>query len=170
MPQNKKPSRHNPNVFKPLVRVAKKDLHTPKPLIEEVRKAYPLLTEAGAQELLDRMSHQCEYWVNDIYQVQVLRNDNIKMAWINIRRRDGQAVLRDWRHFQAIKNQLIGNECEAVELYPAESRKQDTANRYHLYASTDPAFRFPFGEQKRNVRDDENTAAPGLRQRPRAQL
>jgi hypothetical protein len=37
--------------------------------------------------------------------------------------------VHDWRDLQRIKNQLVGPECEAVELYPAESRKVDTANQ-----------------------------------------
>lgn len=51
---------------------------------------------------------------------------------LSIRRQDRQPC-RDWRDFQRIKNQLAGPEWEAVELYPAESRKVDGANQYHLF-------------------------------------
>ena len=45
---------------------------------------------------------------------------------------DGTAR-HDWREFQAIKNQLAGPECEAFELYPAESRLLDPSNYYTLW-------------------------------------
>ena len=44
-----------------------------------------------------------------------------------------QSARRDWREFQRIKNDLWGNETEAVELYPAESRKQDPSNAFFLW-------------------------------------
>lgn len=39
----------------------------------------------------------------------------------------------DWRDFQRIKNELLGPEFEAVELYPAESRRLDPSNYFILY-------------------------------------
>jgi len=53
------------------------------------------------------------------------------MLHLSIKRLDKHPV-RDWRHFQRIKNELIGEENEAVELYPAQSRLVDTTNQYHL--------------------------------------
>jgi len=88
------------------------------------------------------------------------------MVHLNIRRRDGGPIMRDWRHFQQIKNELVGEECEAIELYPAESRKVDTTNKYHLYAVTDPTFRFPVGFDERDVEYEQLSDKPGLRQRP----
>lgn len=49
-----------------------------------------------------------------------------------IRNKDGSAR-HDWREFQRIKNELLGREAEAVELYPAESRLTDTRNEFHLF-------------------------------------
>lgn len=106
---------------------------------------------------------QIELWRNDIYQVEVKRHDEI--VHLNIRRVDGGPILRDWRHFQQIKNELIGPECEAIELYPAESRLADAANKYHLYGIADPTFRFPFGSMERYV-SYETGKTPGTRQRP----
>jgi hypothetical protein len=63
---------------------------------------------------------------------------------LSIKRIDQEPV-HDWRDLQRIKNQLLGPDCEAVELYPAEERLVDTANQYHLWGSTDPKFRFGFG-------------------------
>jgi hypothetical protein len=140
-----------------------------KPISEEEIANY---TKLGAKRelviaYLEAEEKRSEYWLNDIYQV--LRRD-LGDNWVhlNIRRRDGAAILRDWRHFQTIKNELIGEECEAVELYPAESRLSDESNKYHLFGNTNPAFRFPFGDVfggKRNVSYESGTT-PGTRQRP----
>jgi hypothetical protein len=73
-------------------------------------------------------------------------------------------IMRDWRHFQRVKNEIVGSECEAVELYPAESRLTDTTNKYWLWAVADPTFRFPIGYTTRDVRY-ESGPTPGLRQR-----
>lgn len=113
---------------------------------------------------LDAYEDQCEVWINDTYQVQT-RDCGDNLIHINIRRRDGGPILRDWRHFQQIKNELVGPECEAIELYPAESRLVDTSNKYHLWAIKDPTFRFPIGMEDRDV-CYESGGAPGLRQRP----
>jgi hypothetical protein len=123
------------------------------------------LDEAAARKLLDDDVSKCETWINDLYQVQKRYHED-GLVHLNIRRRDGAPVIRDWRHFQLIKNQLIGEECEAVELYPAESRKVDSANKYHLYGIADPTYRFPFGWEERDVSYEENRNVPGMRQRP----
>lgn len=83
-----------------------------------------------------------EMWSNDRYVVSVRRDED--QVWLSIRRLD-RAPCRDWRDFQRIKNQLVGPECEAVELYPAESRLVDTANQFWLWCSNDPTFRYPIG-------------------------
>lgn len=44
-----------------------------------------------------------------------------------------RSTRHDWRDLQRIKNELVGPEREAVELYPAESRVVDTSNEYHLW-------------------------------------
>jgi hypothetical protein len=108
-----------------------------------------------------------EIWINDLYQVVVHRHDG-GLVHLNIRRRDGYPG-RDWRHFQQIKNELVGTECEGVEVYPAESRLADTSNKYHLWCFDDPAFRFPFGFSDRRV-DYNQSDVPGHRQRPPMQM
>lgn len=90
-----------------------------------------------------------EIWRNDIYQVTVYRKNACGGDWPNIvhlsiRRIDRQAI-RDWRDFQDIKNQLVGPECEGVELYPAESRCVDLANQFHLWVFDSTEAKYPFG-------------------------
>lgn len=144
-----------------------KELHPPsRALIRAVLTSKPYLSEAGAIALLEEDAARCEYWINDLYQVEVRRSPEGKSAHLNIRRRDGAEIYRDWRHFQRIKNEIVGPECEAVELYPAESRKVDTSNKYHLWAVTDPSFRFPIGFERGDVRQPESDEETGgLRQR-----
>lgn len=109
-------------------------------------------------------------WRNDRYQVHVIHwrpmtinGVECPIVQLSIRRLD-RAPARDWRDFQRIKNQLVGEECEAIELYPAESRLVDTANQFHLWCVADPEFRFPFGYSERLVSGEASGA--GDVQRP----
>lgn len=126
------------------------------------------VSEQRARAMLEADRQCAEIWLNDLYQVEVRRDEQNAAVWLNIRRVDGYPG-REWRHFQQIKNELVGPECEAVELYPAESRLVDTSNKYHLWCCTDPTFRFPFGYENRDVRFDNETH-PGLRQCPPMQI
>jgi hypothetical protein len=106
-----------------------------------------------------------EIWLNNLYQVHLRRIANPDpegppLVHLSIRRRDRKAA-RDWRDFQRIKNQLVGAECEAVELYPAESRLVDSANQFHLWAVADPTFRFPIGFGGGRFVVDEDGPMPG---------
>ena len=63
----------------------------------------------------------------------------------------------DWREFQHIKNDLVGEEWEAIELYPAESRVCDPSNYFILYC----APKLPFGIfEPRRVWTPEQAMAP----------
>lgn len=84
-----------------------------------------------------------EIWINSRYQVMRCRLDDVTIH-LSIKRIDQQPV-RSWRDLQRIKNELVGPENEAVEVFPAESRLVDTANQYHLFVCTDPTRRIPFG-------------------------
>lgn len=134
-------------------------------LIAETMRIYKIDAEAALAKL-EAYERGSEYWLNDLYQVQVRRFES-RAVHINIRRRDGGPILRDWRHFQQIKNELLGPECEAVELYPAESRKVDESNKYHLWGYDD-GTRFPIGFENRNVDLDtagDRSTDRGMRQR-----
>lgn len=146
--------------WKPLVRATQ---FTRNEKVYEVAMAHYGISREEAERRLARDEAGTEVWINDLYQIEVRRY--VGHVVLNIRRRDGAAALRDWRHFQQIKNELVGPECEGVELYPAESRKVDTSNKYHLFVVTDPTFRFPFGWRSRDVQYEENRDVPGLRQR-----
>lgn len=116
-----------------------------------------------ALKIADDYAKSKTYYTNNLYQVQV---DELSggLVHINVRRRDG-APVHDWRHLQQIKNEILGEDCEAVELYPAESRKVDASNKYHLWGMRDPTWRVPIGFQDRDVQDSKYKE-PGMRQRP----
>lgn len=85
------------------------------------------------------------------------------MIHLSIKRIDRQPV-HDWAHLQRIKNELVGERHEAIELYPAEDRMVNMANQYHLWVVDDPEVRFPIGfHEGRHVSDD--IAASKARQR-----
>jgi hypothetical protein len=122
------------------------------------------ITEAQANDMLDVEEAKCDCYINELYQVQVAPcgPDNA-MLHINIRRRDGGAIF-DWRHMQQIKNELAGAEREAFQLFPAESRKVDTSNKYHLWVLPE-GVSMQIGWFKRDVQYEERKTVPGLRQR-----
>lgn len=71
-------------------------------------------------------------WMNDIYEVFVNSVSAEGGMHLSIKRYD-RAAIRNWRHFQQIKNEIAGEEIEALELFPRESRIADNANQYHLF-------------------------------------
>jgi len=107
-----------------------------------------------------------ECWTNDKYMVTLRRKPEDKvfgsrggMIQLGIANNDGTAR-HDWRDFQAIKNQLAGPECEAFELYPAESRLLDPSNYYTLWCFPG-VKRLKIGHDlQREVRDAEMAIAP----------
>ena len=102
-------------------------------------------------------------WQNDLYVVISKVEDN-GFTWLSIRRQDRKPI-RDWRHFQRIKNELCGPEREAVELFPAESRLVDAANQYHLWVWPEGEH-VPLGwEVERMVTGSAEAAAIGAVQR-----
>lgn len=105
-----------------------------------------------------------ETWLNDRYQCSVRRcrpnPDRPDMIHLSIRRHD-RAACHDWRDFQRIKNDVIGAEHEAVELYPADSRLVDSANQYHSWVLADKTVRFPM--------ELEEAMKPGPKRKPLAQ-
>lgn len=108
-----------------------------------------------------------EIYRNNLYQVSLYRPQDIegvgRVQHLSMKRNDN-TVIRDWRHLQLIKNEIIGEEVEAVEIFPAESRMTDMANQYHLWCFLDSHIPFGFSfEGGRNVSEDMST---GNAQRP----
>lgn len=124
-------------------------------------------------DLMYREASQQETWANDLYLVQINRNTDHGfgkeslpdgMFELTIRRQD-RGPMHDWRHVQLIKNQLVGEDNEMVELYPAESRLRDSANQYWYYGFNNDQIRFPFGMMGRYVDDDPSKGVGKSKQR-----
>lgn len=97
-----------------------------------------------------------EVWLNSRYQVAIRRppapEGEMRIITVSIKRLDKRPVGPErFRDFQRIKNELIGEEYEAVEIYPAEDRLVDTSNQYWLWVVDDPTFRWPFGFDERMI-------------------
>jgi len=96
--------------------------------------------------------------------------NGVPLLHISYHRRD-RAPARDWRETQALKNDLVGESQEMVELYPDQARVVDTANEYHLWGLEGtplPVFGFPEGLSEADI-PDEYIDTPGAKQRPRAE-
>src|SRR5580704_308381 len=84
-------------------------------------------------KLLEAMQREV-IWLCDEYQVAVDKSPQhafrgFTLWHLSIKRRDKEPI-HDWRDLQEIKNQICGPEFEAIEIYPAEDRKVDSANQY----------------------------------------
>jgi len=96
------------------------------------------------------MEHPClkknvdEVWLNNQYEVHLEFMDKEKgkdgLVWLQLKDIVTKEARHDWREMQRIKNEIMGDEREAVELFPAESRLVDTSNQFHLFV-------MPVGEQ-----------------------
>ena len=112
------------------------------------------LTRSQAREQLKLYKNEHKrHFQNSYYKVTVRDMPGADVVrHLSVTHRDG-GTGRDWRDYQQIKNDLIGKECEAVELYPADSRLVDSADSFHLWGVTDEKFRFPVGFGERLVSD-----------------
>ncbi len=90
--------------------------------------------EEHTQETMKKVHHKpYRVWLNGMFIVQAFHTPN---EWgairLMIRWNDARAD-HDWGLFQRIKNDLFGHERVALEVYPAESNKQDVANMYWIW-------------------------------------
>ena len=103
-------------------------------------------TKAKAKKILRKAMSEVskqENWRNDLYKCAVMPVTTDGITELAITRLDREAI-HDWRDIQRIKNDVMGAEREAVELYPSESRLVDTSNTYWLYDLPEGA-QFSFG-------------------------
>lgn len=86
-----------------------------------------------------------ERWENNRFQVikrALPAGPWGRVVHLTLRNRDGSRR-REWTEFQRVKNELVGPEYDAVEVYPAQERVVDTADHYHLWVLLDQPV--PFG-------------------------
>jgi len=135
---------------------------------EKIVKSYPHMTLEQAKMGLHRDIY-AEIYVNDIYQVAVYRNEEAdelvhveelkgRCTWLSIKRRDKRPV-NNWQDMQTIKNRLVGVDCDAIQIFPAESRMINMANQYHLIVLPSDAW-LPFGWGFRSVDTENRNAEP----------
>lgn len=123
----------------------------------DLRKAFPVATLEEAKQKIQAhaiFATMDPVYANDQYQV-VVRECACPwgdMLHLSIKRLDREPV-HDWRDLQEIKNQLVGEEHEGIELYPAESRRVDSSNQYHIWVLKEKGLFFPFGFADRLVTD-----------------
>lgn len=81
-------------------------------------------------------------YANNRYHVIVYRHKNPVQGapdiWHLSIRNNNRSARRDWRDFQRIKNEFLGADYEAVEVYPDEANLVDAANQFHLWAYHSP--------------------------------
>lgn len=147
-----RPMNANPTIMKPLVRVNREASTAMIQRASLMAKPCEFFKEfnGGRTPTLEEklfcieravLNMTClQTFMNDLYSVDVVKAH--PFIRLSIRRHDGQPC-KEWKHLQEIKNDLIGPEHEAVELFPAESRLIDTNNEYHMWVHADPQYRFP---------------------------
>lgn len=72
---------------------------------------------------------------NNVFSVQIYlraRAGALGVLHLAVRRHDGEEV-RGWSDLQRIKNELCGEGCAALEVYPPDSEVVDQANMRHLF-------------------------------------
>lgn len=94
----------------------------------------------------DAEKRSAEAFVNSRYQVLKIEIPAQRMIHLKIVRLDREAVGTErYRDFMRIKDELVGAEHEAVEIYPPRSCELDTINMYHLWVFACDIDRLPFG-------------------------
>ena len=95
-----------------------------------VRDQIPDISDERIDDLMND-----ETWGNDRYTVTVHFLDGDRDGFVELTIHNHRRTTHiPWRHLQQIKNEVLGADREAVQLFPAEDRLVDTANEYWLYA------------------------------------
>ena len=117
-------------------------------------------------EIFHRDMAKRECYENEVYAVYLYRKKNAddmihedsfkgKCDYISLRRHDKKPT-NNWQDMQTIKNRLLGTNCEAIQIFPAEDRMINTANQYHLIVFPE-GYVIPFGFMSKrfvNTRND----------------
>jgi len=125
-----------------------------KELIELLTKTMPIGTTKAQIKEAANVAHKEDLettcWISPMFQVlkRVLNDEEhgfgeTAPTYLSIKRHDREPI-GDWRTKHLIKNALLGEEWEAIEIYPRESRLVDSSNQYHLFGwqNTFPIYVF----------------------------
>lgn len=108
-------------------------------------------------------------WINSRYQViqypPQVHPPFGRVIWLSLRAID-RSARHDWREMQRLKNEIIGPQYDAVEIYPDEAKLVDNANQYHLWVLLD--LKLPFGFHHRVLSDGKfgNSVQRAFEERP----
>lgn len=105
----------------------------------------------GAMERNPACSYVKSVHRNSFYVVQVYdftSDDGLEMLHVIVRRVDGAAIHK-WPDLQRIKDELVGRDRVAVEVYPPAEQLVDRANLTHLWVYP-VGHSLPFGLQGRS--------------------
>ena len=95
-----------------------------------IKAQHPDITDSQIDDLMND-----ETWGNDRYTVTVHFLDGDRDGFVELTIHNHRRTTHiPWRHLQQIKNEVLGADREAVQLFPAEDRLVDTANENWLYA------------------------------------
>ncbi len=83
-----------------------------------------------------------QFWKNNLYTVQAYEVDNLLKLMI---RRNDETTSVSWADKQRIKNELVGEEEIAIEVFPPKSKLVNEANIYWLWIL--PEGNYPFVPQ-----------------------
>jgi hypothetical protein len=98
-------------------------------LREQIKEKFPEITD----KVLDSQEND-ETWGNDRYTVGVQYLDGNRDGFVELSVHNHNRTPHvPWRHMQQIKNEILGGDREAVQIFPAEDRLVDTANEFWLY-------------------------------------
>ena len=118
--------------------------------------------EGEVRGFLEETIRKSTIYQNNLYMVfkRVISKEDSSffcdVTWLSIKRNDKHQIT-NWRALQQIKNMIMGEEVEAVQMFPKESRKVDSANQYHLWCLAEGEV-FPFGWfQGRYVNDFQSS-------------
>ena len=94
-----------------------------------VRDQIPDISDERIDDLMND-----ETWGNDRYTVNVHLLDSDRDGFVELAVHNHNRTPHvPWRHLQQIKDEVMGADREAVQLFPADDRLVDTANEYWLY-------------------------------------
>jgi len=100
----------------------------------EFQQVYPV----GADDEMIEMGEGESYWKNSFYLVfrkeLDIEHGLDGAVRLSIKHNQGKAI-REWKHLQRIKNELVGKEREAVEIFPPESMLTSLDNEHHLFVT-----------------------------------
>lgn len=150
-------------------------------VIQEMAKSYPDLTGDQLREEYKRICESGQYFVNDEFLVvmrpffsaldmdengQPAGEELVELAHLSVSRHDKAGI--SWEQLQSIKTELLGADCECVELYPAEERNFVFRGQRQLFAMP-PGQRWPVGFETDCGMDRVLPERPSMQVLPKAE-